>query len=278
MELTRITEANAIFFTDLCPEDILKNEHYIKLGVIEEGKPASVCAVTITGGLAHILWLYTAPEDRRRGCASFLLKEVLALLDGLDINGIEVDFHEDEEGLDTLLMEHGFLVGDELSLYRVPFREILYGARMEGVLAHRNQDVVAHPISGIKMMTPLIQFLKAHNVDPIFVDKISKRYSFVIMDSKGTITEGIFVAEWEEGDLHINYLIGDGSPQGMVDLVAALYDALIADQKDEGDLVFSDRLGAAASFVSMLTGNDEEEYQVSGLQYALKLPGQAAMA
>ena len=277
MELTRITKENAAYFEHLLPDELMKDKDLVKLGALSEGRVVSACAIGIRDGMAHIRWLYTDRVYRGLGGASFLLEEALRLLEGPGLMGIEADFLSEDEELEDFLMERGFLVGDESTLYRVPLKELLYAKRMEEMLEHRSRERMTCSLRDLRIVRPLAQFLKAHRMDPIFAEGISKGYSFVTMDPQGEVTDVILITEVGE-DLHINYLIGGGSPQGMVDLVAAVCDRLTEEGKEDGALSFSDRSGAAISLIERLTGNDEEQYRVPGLMHAVKLFGQAVNA
>jgi len=279
LKITRITKENATYFSHLCPEELLKDEGMLKLGVLsEEDLPMSILVADVSDGKVWIRWIVTAPDMRGRGGAALLLEELLRLLQGVKTEGILVDFHEDDDGLEDFFMDHDFLVGEEQALFRIPLMELLYGTRLESVVARRSKEKSTFPLRNLKTLKPLAIFLRSHEVEAEFIEGISKEYSFVALDPTGTVKEGIFISEVGDEDLHINYLIGEGSPQGIVDLVAALYDALIRDERDKGDLVFSDRLGAGISFMDMLTENDVEKYRVPGLKSAVKLFGQADIA
>ena len=145
-------------------------------------------------------------------------------------------------------------------------------------MARRSKERCAYSLRNLKTLKTLAQFLQSHEVEAEYIEGISREYSFVVLDPSGTVKEGIFISESGDEDLHINYLIGEGSPQGIVDLVAALYDELIDAGRDQGDLVFTDRLGAGISFMDMLTENDVELYRVPGLKSAVKLFDQADIA
>ena len=271
MKVTRITEENAVYFSNLCPDELLLDERTLKLGALtEEDEPVSICVTDVSDGMAWIRWIFTDPDQRNRGGAALLTGELLRLLDDLDIKGIMADFHADDEGLEDFFMENDFLVGDENTLFRIPLMDLLYGVRLEEVVARRSRENRAYSLQDTRVLKPLVHFLKTNGVEAEFIEGISREYSFVVMDPSDTVTEGIFVSESENGDLHINYLVGEGSPQGIVDLVAALYDALIEKERDKGNLVFSDRLGAGISFVEMLTGNEVDSYRVPGLKSAVK--------
>ena len=271
MELTRITDENAEHFKGLCSSEYLQNKNYIKLGAILEGEAVSACALGVDDDMAQIHWLYTDPGQREKGGATFLMEQVMGLLEGLALDGIRVDFDAEDEGLDTFLMEQGFMVGEDRSLYRVPLTELLFGARMEAMLAHRSQAAEVHSLQHLTSVKPLLRLMKEYGLDPVFIQNISIKYSFLVSDPEGKETGAILMSESEEGDLHVNFMIGDGSPQGMIDLVAALHDALMKDERFDGDLVFSDRIGMGASFVEMMTGIDGDSYRVSGPMYAVKL-------
>ncbi len=279
MKITRITKENATYFSHLCPEDLLKDEGMLKLGVLsEEDLPMSILVADVSDGKAWIRWIFTDPEMRGKGGAALLIEELLRLLQGVEAEGILVDFHEEDDGLEDFFMDHDFLVGEEQALFRIPLMELLYGTRLESVVARRSKERCAYSLRNLKTLKPLAQFLRSHEVEAEYIEGISREYSFVVLDPSGKVTEGIFISEAGDEDLHINYLVGEGSPQGIVDLVAALYDELIDAGRDQGDLVFTDRLGAGISFMDMLTENDVELYRVPGLKSAVKLFDQADIA
>ena len=271
MQITRITEENAIYFSNLCPIELLNDMKNLKLGVLSDAlKPMSICVTDIDDGKAVIRWIYTDPDMRGRGGAELLILELSELLKNLDLEGIRAEFHADEENLDTFFMEHDFMVGDEQNVYRVPLSDLLYGAYLEQILTHRSKETVTVSLQNATNDKSLMLFFRAHRIDPDYLDEISGEYSFVVMDPEGAVTGGIFVSEWEDGDLHINYLTGSGPSQTVLDLFGALYDALLKKEKS-GNLVFSDRLGAGIKLVEKVTGNERDVYRVPGLMYAMKL-------
>ena len=279
MKITRITRENAKFFSHLCPEELLQDNSTVKLGVLsEKDEPVSICVTDVRDGKAWIRWIFTDPEMRGKGGAALLIEELLRLLQGVEAEGILVDFHEEDDGLEDFFMDHDFLVGEEQALFRIPLMELLYGPRLESVVARRSKERCAYSLRNLKTLKTLAQFLQSHEVEAEYIEGISREYSFVVLDPSGTVKEGFFISESGDEDLHINYLIGEGSPQGIVDLVAALYDELIDAGRDQGDLVFTDRLGAGISFMDMLTENDVELYRVPGLKSAVKLFDQADIA
>ena len=272
MKLTRITAENKAYFAGLCPEELLSDKKTVKLGVLsEKDEPVSICIADIRDEKLCIRWIYTDEDMRDQGGATFLLTEMLRLVEGMDLEGVEVDFLSDDRDLKEFFMENGFLVGEDENLYRVPMMDMLYSARMDAILAHRSFKPTICRLDELKDMKAFADSFRANDIDTVFLEDISKRYSFVSLDSEGAMTEGIFISETGEGDLHINYLAGNGSTQGIVDLVAALYDALMEDAKTEGDLIFYDRQEAGVSIVEMLAGNDGETYRVEGPMYAVKL-------
>ena len=272
MKITRITKENAKYFSHLCPEELLQDESALTLGVLsEKDKPMSICVTDVSDGKAWIRWIYTTPEQRGRGGAAFLLEELLRILRSVKIEGILVDFHEDDEDLADFFMDHEFLVADEQALFRIPLMDLLYGGSLEKVVARRSKEKRTYSLLDNEVLKPLAQFLKTHEVEAEFTLGISRKYSFVYMDPSGRVTEAVFISDAEEGNLRINYLVGEGSPQGIIELVAAFYDVLIKEERDKGDLIFSDRLGAGISFIDMLTEKDVSVYRVPGLMSAVKL-------
>ena len=99
----------------------------------------------------------------------------------------------------------------------------------------------------------------------------SKDFSRICLDEDGKMIAGIFFAEEGEEDLRLNYLIGNGSPRVMSDLICYIYDELTMVDRTEGDFIFSDRAGAGISFVEQVTGNDRSVYQVPGRMYAVRI-------
>ncbi|MCR5595225.1 MAG: hypothetical protein K6G12_05210, partial [Lachnospiraceae bacterium] len=68
MQLTRIEQENAEFFMHLCPEDLLSDDKYLKLGVIDDNdEPASVCVTGVNENMGSIQWLFTDPDKREQG-------------------------------------------------------------------------------------------------------------------------------------------------------------------------------------------------------------------
>lgn len=271
MILTRITEENEEYFAHLIPEEILRDADYVKLGALEEDEAVSVCALGVHDAMAHIHWIYTDPEKRRLGGASFLLDAVMELLKGLALEGIEVDFHAEDDELESFLMEREFLVEEERSLYRVPLEDIVYSPQLESLLARRSGEARICPINDVRTPAAAIHFLQEQGFDLALFRGISKDYSFICLDSKGDMSGGIFLSETGERDLRINYLFGSGSPQEMVELVGAVIDAVLWNDRVYGDLIFSVRVDEGLGALEQITGNHRSQYQEPGHMYAVKL-------
>ena len=140
MRLTGISEINQIYFTHLCPAQLLLSDRCIKLGVLsDEDEPVSICVMDVRDGNVWIRWIYTDPERRGQGAATFLLEEILHRLEHMDPSGIEVDFSSEDDGLEDFLQDHGFLVGEDRTLYRIPLKDILYSTFMDELLERRSE-------------------------------------------------------------------------------------------------------------------------------------------
>ena len=270
MILTRITDENKAYFEHLCPEEILGDEDYVKLGVMEEDEPVSVCALGVHDSMAHIRWIYTDPDKRRLGGAGFLLDAVMKLLQEIALEGIEADFSGEEEELESFFMDREFLVEEERGLYRVPLEEIVYSAQLESLLSRRNGESDICPVSE-ERMPAIIHFLNAQGFDPNLFRGVSRDYSFICLDAMGNMTGGIFISEVGEKDLRINYLFGSGSSQEMVNLVGTVIDTIFRNHRAYGDLIFTVRVDEGLGALEQITGNPRSLYQEKGHMYAVKM-------
>ena len=275
MQLTRIADENADFFAHLCPEELLYDDSLVKLGVIEKDEPISICIVGINDDMAAIRWFYTDPDKRMQGGATFLMNETLRILEELSLEGIEVDFDPEDEELEEFLMERDFLVDEDTEMYRVPIEDIYYSAEMDELLYGRRGNTEITSIANPRGDSAIREYLKEYEgstgLDEELLLDSSRDFSRICLNEKGKMVAGIFFAEVGDKDLRLNYMIGNGSPQVMADLICFVYDELTMMDRTEGDFIFSDRTGVGIAFVEQMTGNDRSVYRVPGHMYAVRM-------
>ena len=270
MQCTRITGENADRFGHLCPAEVMNDENTVKLGVIgENGSACSICAVGVSGQAAVIDWIYTDPDKRETGAASFLLENISELVSDMGFDRIEVNFRSDDEELDSFLAGRDFLVGAESRLYRVPLEDIIYGREMDSLNESFTYNGKTRSIMGKDTMESVNEFFDSEGIDMAYLKDISLEYSIVHIED-GNVTGGMFVSELDNGDLHINYLVNDSSPRVLSDIICVFYDVIIEKEKTGSNLVFTDQTGDSISLIEHLTENDREDYEIPGMMYAVK--------
>ncbi len=271
MEITGITGDNAAFFAPLCPGRILDDEDSVKIGVIDkDGYAAGICAIKVNDGLARLEWIFTDPEKREQGIGSFLLDNLVILLEDLDLDGIEADYYSSDHEVDFLLSGREFLTGKDGSMFCVPIEDIIGGSEMDRLLESRMKNSNITRLSDKKTIGAVKDYVRAKGLDAGIFNGISPEFSVVNMDSNGKVTGGIFVSEAEK-DLHVNYLVNDGSVRGMCEILCGFYDVITEKGKTDSRLIFTDQNDYIANLIEKLTENDREKYAVSDHIYALKL-------
>ena len=271
VKVTRITEQNKEYFRYLFPEEVINDDDLLLLGAVsDEGVACSALAAGIDDGMAYIEWLYTDPEMRERGAASALLDMLLTLLQDTGIDGIETFYPGGEWEMDDLLMEFGFLVGDENNMYKVPTGDLVYSPLMDEV-AEGYRGVGVSPVSGTRTREELKSFLADQETGPDIPDDLSDVYSFVCRDDDGRIRGCILIREENEWDLKVEYLISDGSARTIESLFGALTKVILESELTEGYIYFTDGTEKAITLVERITGEDRDTYRVTGNRHAVLL-------
>ncbi len=271
MELTRITNENMEYFRHLMPEFISGDDDLVKLGAIEEDEAASVCAVCIRENMACIKWLYTDPDMRERGAATELMRLVKELVSDMDLKGFIVDFTDDDEYMDTFLESQEFLIGSNEDVYIVPTEDVVYGTEMDLMAERRDSMDMGHTCDEPAVIRKFMEYAEGLGYSASEIRALSPKFSTVKLDDKGEITGSMLVRESGSDDLVIEYFNNDTGSVDVASLVIALNDAIIRAGRTDGYLIFADHDGASISFVEQLTGNDREDYAVSGSYTAVKL-------
>ena len=271
MKLTRVTAENAEFFAHLCPEYILSDDSFIKLGVFsDEDEAVSICAVGIYESMAYVKWIYTDENMREQGSGTFLMNELIKLMDGISLTGISVNYSSDDKELDTFLMENDFLTGENNCTYRIPITDILYGAMAESMLAEKKISKNVHRLTDLGALKAVIEYLTQNDISPLILDGISREYSFVYIDEEG-VKSGIFISEPDEENLHVNYIFNDGLPRNMVEIFILFYETVTKEERTDGFISFTDVSESGITIAEILTGADRDIYRESGQMFALKL-------
>lgn len=272
MEITRITGNNAEYYEDLMPAGVLANEELLKIGAIsDEGEACGVIAVGITGPMAYIEWLYTEPSMRGRGMASVLLEVVTKLLSGMDLEGIEADFNEDDEELEDFLSGRGFLIGDDNGIYSIPLEDIIYSEEMDQIAETVFGEKGVMQVNDKAIRKGLVEFIREKDISNAYLEDVSKRYSFVRVNDKDQITGCILIREGADDDLDVIYLKTNSAADTLASLLRAVHDAIIENGHASGCLNLTDRKGRAISLIEGLTGEDRDIYRVEGHRHAIML-------
>lgn len=273
MELTRIDNENAEYFSHLCPDEIMADEECVKLGVLDdEGYACSICAVGIHGALAHIRWIATDVDARGQGAATLLLNEVFTLAGELGLEGAEISFPSGNGDLEELLAELEFAVAADTEVYSVPVDELVYGRQIEFMLESYGDEnrIKSFPEDDTLRQALISRICSEHDLGPGVFSHISPKYS-VFCAENAEVTGAILVSEYGEDDLYVDYLFSGGSPKYVKALICGLYEAIIKNGKTDGRLIFTDRDGRSAALVENLAQTDIEDCRMPGRMHAVKL-------
>ena len=273
MNLTRIEKENMEYFAHLCPEDILEDEELLRLGVLDDdGEAVSMCAAGVNADKCTVEWLFTDPDKREQGAASVLLKHLDELAEGINLEGIEVKFSEDDDELSELLPQLGYLTAADTQMYSVPISDIIYSSVMDEVLENRGDDINVHNLAEIRNNGQVIEkACEQYGFDDSFLEEISIVYSVIAMDHEKNINGGIFIRETYQKDLCVEYFVNNGSVKNIYAMLGKIHDIIMKMKHTYGDMIFVDREDNSISLVEKLTGNDREDYRIPGLMYAVKL-------
>ena len=274
MELTRIEKDNAEYFSHLCPDELMRDANLMTLGVIDdEGYASCACVMSVTENMAMLRWIYTDPELRENGAASFLLEKIEELARELEVDGIQVEFQASAEELDDFLAGRDYLVGEDTQIYSVPIADIVYGRVMEEILSKRSGSARAFglPKDEDEKQKAISALANIYDLDPVIFSGVSPRYSVICFNEMNKPEGAIFVTEYGDNDLFVNYFLNDGSVNSICELIGALYDVLTENERTEGNLIFSDRDDRSITLVEKLTETEREEFGIPGRMYAVKL-------
>ncbi|MBO4900358.1 MAG: hypothetical protein J5509_08695 [Lachnospiraceae bacterium] len=274
MELTRIEKENEEYFSHLCPDELMNDEDLMTFGVIDdEGYASCACAVGVSENMGSLKWIYTVPDLREKGSASFLLKEIEELGQELELDGLQVQFRASAEDLDDFLADSGYLVGIDSQVYSVPISDLIYGRVVEELLSKRSGDahVCGLPTDTEKKHKVITALAEIYELDPAIFSDISSQYSVICFDENNKPESAIFVTEYGDEDLFVNYLLSDGSVSSICELIGAFNDVLIKNERTEGRLIFTDRDDKSITLIERLTENDRDEFRIPGWMYAVKL-------
>ena len=97
------------------------------------------------------------------------------------------------------------------------------------------------------------------------------KLSAVYRNTEDGSAGGIFVSDSGEGDLFVNYLLSNGSIQGLSSVVRFFRDNLISENRVKGNLIFTDRSGKAVTLVDGLLEGDCEDYVIPERMQAVRL-------
>lgn len=274
MILTRIEQENLQEFVSLCPDGLIGDDELLRLGIFEDDDgtvPISVLVACVQENMACIRWLYTVPDHRNQGAARGLVLVLQKYSRELGLDGILVNFSEENEHMEDLLMELGFLTASDPGFYRVPIFELVYSSEMEKLGRYRDTENTLVGFSDPAAKAIFRDIVKKQSLDMAVFEGISSKYSVTYRDPDGRKTGGIFITDRGEGDLYVDYMYSQGSVKVVSTLISTLSVQLIEGDRTEDNLIFSQRDGRAGSIIEALTGNDCEVYQVPGLKQAILL-------
>ena len=272
MQLTRIDAANASYYRQLIPEELLSDDRLLKLGLADDrGGPVCAGAVGVFGKMASLDWLYTDPGEREKGAATALLECFFRLLDGLAVDGVEAYFSRGQSDLEMLLEDRGFIVGEESGMYRIPLVDLVYSQEMDALLEDRRHYNKAVSLSAPGLWEKFTVFARKKNIPPSYLAGCSKTLSMVVFGEEEKIADGILIREIGDRDLGVNYFFGNGSVREMAGLIAGLYKMVLTRKKLEGNLYFMVKKDEILEFVEKLTGEERTAYRIQGIRHAVRM-------
>lgn len=273
MRITRITQANAEAFENLCPESI-SDDADLLLGAVADDDTGCACmAADISGRVLNISWLYTHPDYRSNGAATALMESLMSLTDATLTDCIQIRYYDPDEAMEGFLMKYEFLTEEDEGLYRVPVADIIYGSMMEEMM-----ESIKGQKAGISPVTPEIKeelrtYLENRGYDPELTEGISPNISLIRRDKNRNITGCMLIAETDEENLDVVVFYNEGGAFGLVELTTGMNDVLTHYEYTDSKLIFSDRGGFATEYIEKLTKEDPESYRIEGIYRGIKLLG-----
>ena len=271
MDITRITENNREAFEGLMPEGLSERDDLMCFGAVSDHKEAvSVIALGVSDETGvYIEWIFTEPSFREQGAATMLLDTVGAFLQNMQIERIEIMFSDDDEDLDGFLKSRGFVTCPEEDMYEVPVSDLIYTEQMDELLEKVTVSDRVHTLEAPEMYDKLKSYLEFLGVSAEDQDSLSGSLpgdlSLLKLDDSGAPIGCMLVETPDEDSVEVSYFANTGSAEDAMELVAGLSNVLNSHDLADRMLIFTDKSGHTSRLVEELTGEDIDDYRVSGI-------------
>lgn len=283
MTVTRITEKNAKCFDRfLFKAAELSGGNIVKLGVIEDDTACGAAAFFIKGSVAELISLYVAPDFRRRGAASMLLRTFEEQLRGTGIDLMLASTLPTEQGLGKLLDRGGFVQLEGSDVYSFSFSEIKDLPALKKQLLDTENGSGCRFVSCEELRTAeqlaLRDFLNKNrfSVDELCMIKFSAALSGVALREDGSV-EACLLCSNIGTDVGIDLFLRESDDiEVLRGLCRCLYEALLARGEDDVQIFYLAVSREVIPFAEALLGDRLQRHARES--YAVKLLPEAARA
>ena len=141
MTITRIGGRNIEYFSHLTGGDIPAGQ--LGLGVIHEEEAAAAMLFSISEGTCIIEHLFVDPDHRRKGIASFLIKDAIEAFSDAGVDTVLVYYNGSEE-ITSFLLKMGFACKQSASCRAISFSRLVAAKRFKSLVQHKTSDNILY--------------------------------------------------------------------------------------------------------------------------------------
>ena len=266
MELTRIEEENREAFEAFFPEDIFEEDDQA-LGVLsEDGKP--VAAAVFSPGEQGVMlkWIFTDPEERRKGAATLLLHDAMFYLAG-EVPALTASWPEEMEGIGELLHHLGFTITEGEPVYSIPAFRLLKNPEIQRISRQSFPGrLICLSEASEKTRNALAFFLKKEAGGDHYMKRIDPALSFVTEDEERQIL-GCLLTSSEGETWQIELLLN--TEKGDLDQLMSGLAQKGMSQAPSTELRFVAASPEIAQFADRLIGQKAQRSFQTKLKYAV---------
>ncbi len=206
MELTRIEEENREAFSAFIPAG-LQEEGDLAVGVLsEEELPIAAALFSPTENGVMLKWIFTDPDERRKGAAMLILHDAMILLKG-QVKALTVSYDENTEGLGELLEHMGFTITEGDPAYSIQLKDLLkvpaFG-RLPGKEFPHQRLLLSE--ASPRTMNGLRDLLNREAGGTVFLEDIDRDLSLVTETEEGKVLGALLVKRLGK-DLQIKLIV-----------------------------------------------------------------------
>ncbi len=269
MRLTGINAENVEAYRDILDPFMIEEGDYV-VGAEEDGAPVGTMVFSIEEATASLLLksIYVAPENRRKGIGSAMVKQICEELKPI---AVYVEFSDEEESLSPFFDKLGFTMIGTSEIYRIPAALFLENEGTRDLLEAAGRHGTVRLIQlDEKTKKQLDQILAEAELDVSVrtMNEQDAKLSVVSLDEETGEPAGCLLAQALGKDVVITlFFSAAGDPMLFPGLFGAFYDALKEEGLLEGEISFVTEEDSVASFVKKLTGGEAKPtgMMVSGI-------------